>query len=147
MRHLGKYLIPYMFENPDKIYELKAMETIEDEDIDDLTIDMVRFLESSKDAKYIDFPNREFVGIQASIQEGDFNYSFMFGYRIKDGYFSYDEEGYEDADGNILINVIYEDLKLHTIQGLVLFPNGEEEYIQYYPVFEKPSLKGRAGEI
>lgn len=129
-----------MFENPDLVDGLIGYETIEEE-IDDLTIDMIEFLKQSKDVKYIDFPARDFVGIQASILDGDLTYTFMFVYKIKDLY--QDEEGYSDARGSLLVNVIFNNFKLDRIQGTILTPNGEEEYIQYYPVFEKPNLKGR----
>lgn len=152
MKHLSRYVLPYLFENPEYADDLQNMETIENEDIDDLTIDMIEFLEKSKDAKYIDFPDREFVGIQANILEGNLTYTFMFGYRIKDGYFKWDpdeedETAFEDADASILINVIFDNYRLHTIQGLVLFPNGDEDYITYYPRFDKPNFSGKAGEL
>lgn len=153
MKHLGKHLIPYLFENSDLVHDLIGYETIEEIEMEDLNVDMLDFLKKSKDARYIDFPDREFVGIQSSILEGNLTYSYMFGYIIKDGYSKWnpddeeDEIEYKDAKGNIMINIIFNDFKLNTIQGLVFFPNGEEENIQFYPTFRKPSFKGRAGEL
>lgn len=156
-KHIGKYIIPYIFENSELIDALQNQDTIEEEDLEDLHIDLVDFLESHKESEFLELATREFMGIQADILNGDLTYSLIMNYEIEDAYYSYnfedfeeDEEPepeYENAEGSIIIDVIFNRNKLDTIQGLVLFPNGDENYVVLYPQYKKPSFAGLAGEL
>lgn len=59
-KHLHKYIIPYVFETSDT-YSLLNRETNDLDDIKDLHVDLVEFLEGSPIADNIDFPTIEFL--------------------------------------------------------------------------------------
>ena len=118
-KHLGEYIIPYIFENSNVIEELQSLETIEEEDIDDLHFDLVDFLKSCKESKNLDIPSREFIGIQADILEGELTYSLMMTYL-------------KAKNTHIIMNVRYNHFRLDGISGTILHPDGLEDSIALY---------------